>query len=318
MLADGSRRARRRRRSTPTCSGRVRGAGANFGIVTAFELEADEVGDVVFARMAFDARDAAGCSSAGAQLVEARAARADELPDHGLAAGRAPIAQLYSVYAGDDAAAAVDALTPLLGRRAACSTSRRSSCPTPRSSRRTAACTPAAGAPAIRAGLLDHVTPRSAAALMAAPARPATRRSMQLRPSAARSTTSTRQATAYAHRTQNFVVNAVGSAPRAAQPGVGRDWSPRTSTGSTSSFDTDPRPERLHDAFPGETLDRLRRLKASYDPRQRLQPELQHPARDGHRRRAGATEDLSAAEAVWQGSSPHERGRRGITTPRCS
>jgi FAD/FMN-containing dehydrogenase len=32
------------------------------------------------------------------------------------------------------------------------------------------------------------------------------------------------------------------------------------------SFDTDRRPERLHEAFPGETLDRLRRLKAQYDP----------------------------------------------------
>ena len=32
------------------------------------------------------------------------------------------------------------------------------------------------------------------------------------------------------------------------------------------SFDTDPRPERLDDAFPGETLTRLRRLKALYDP----------------------------------------------------
>ena len=32
------------------------------------------------------------------------------------------------------------------------------------------------------------------------------------------------------------------------------------------SFETDERPERLHDAFPDETLTRLRRLKARYDP----------------------------------------------------
>lgn len=32
------------------------------------------------------------------------------------------------------------------------------------------------------------------------------------------------------------------------------------------SFETDLRPERLHDAFPGETLTRLRELKARYDP----------------------------------------------------
>ncbi|MGH2949889.1 MAG: hypothetical protein ACRDPC_27115 [Solirubrobacteraceae bacterium] len=33
----------------------IRGAGGNFGIVTAFELEAHEVGNVVFSAMAFDA-----------------------------------------------------------------------------------------------------------------------------------------------------------------------------------------------------------------------------------------------------------------------
>ncbi|HWV84511.1 MAG TPA: BBE domain-containing protein, partial [Capillimicrobium sp.] len=32
------------------------------------------------------------------------------------------------------------------------------------------------------------------------------------------------------------------------------------------SFDTDRRPERLLDAFPGPTLERLRALKATYDP----------------------------------------------------
>jgi hypothetical protein len=32
------------------------------------------------------------------------------------------------------------------------------------------------------------------------------------------------------------------------------------------SFETDPRPARLHDAYPGETLTRLRRLKHRYDP----------------------------------------------------
>jgi berberine-like enzyme len=32
------------------------------------------------------------------------------------------------------------------------------------------------------------------------------------------------------------------------------------------SFETDQRPRRLHDAFPGSTLTRLRELKASCDP----------------------------------------------------
>ena len=33
-----------------------------------------------------------------------------------------------------------------------------------------------------------------------------------------------------------------------------------------SCAETDQRPQRLHDAFPGETLTRLRELKATYDP----------------------------------------------------
>jgi FAD/FMN-containing dehydrogenase len=32
------------------------------------------------------------------------------------------------------------------------------------------------------------------------------------------------------------------------------------------SFETDPRPQRLHDAFPGDTLERLQALKRRYDP----------------------------------------------------
>ena len=32
------------------------------------------------------------------------------------------------------------------------------------------------------------------------------------------------------------------------------------------SFETDQRPQRLHDSFPGQTLTRLRELKAVYDP----------------------------------------------------
>src|SRR5262249_45296193 len=37
----------------------IRGAGGNFGIVTAFELDAYPVGDVIYAYMVFDGRDSA-------------------------------------------------------------------------------------------------------------------------------------------------------------------------------------------------------------------------------------------------------------------
>ena len=37
-------------------------------------------------------------------------------------------------------------------------------------------------------------------------------------------------------------------------------------TGIYLNFETDPRPERIADAFPPRTLQRLRELKARYDP----------------------------------------------------
>lgn len=71
-------------------------------------------------------------------------------------------------------------------------------------------------------------------------------------------------ATAYAHRHQNFNVSAVGG--NADRFHAHWDELRRHLDGLYLSFETDQRPERLHDAFPGETLTRLRELKAIYDP----------------------------------------------------
>ncbi len=71
-------------------------------------------------------------------------------------------------------------------------------------------------------------------------------------------------ATAYAHRHQNFNVSSVGSRE---QP-FHAHWDQLRPhlDGLYLSFETDPRAQRLHDAFPGETLTRLRALKDRYDP----------------------------------------------------
>ena len=109
VLADGSVHARRR----PTCFWAVRGAGANFGIVTAFELEAYPVGDVVFSTMAFEA-DAAMLERWG-EVIESAPRELTSFLSVFSRRGGGNVAQLYSVYAGDDTAAATEALTPLLG-----------------------------------------------------------------------------------------------------------------------------------------------------------------------------------------------------------
>ena len=72
-------------------------------------------------------------------------------------------------------------------------------------------------------------------------------------------------ATAYAHRTQNFLLGAVGFS----LADLNRRWDTDVQSlthGRYLSGDTDTRPERLDDAFPGATLERLRALKAIYDP----------------------------------------------------
>jgi hypothetical protein len=71
-------------------------------------------------------------------------------------------------------------------------------------------------------------------------------------------------ATAYAHRHQNFNVSSVGGDARLFH--AHWDELRHHLDGLYLSFETDQRPQRLHDAFPGSTLTRLRVLKATYDP----------------------------------------------------
>jgi hypothetical protein len=71
-------------------------------------------------------------------------------------------------------------------------------------------------------------------------------------------------ATAFAHRGANFQVTALGVDRRrldALWDGMREHFD-----GIYLSFDSDPRPERVSDAFPPQTLRRLRELKARYDP----------------------------------------------------
>jgi FAD/FMN-containing dehydrogenase len=239
----------------------VRGAGGNFGIVTALELEAYEVGNVVFSSMAFEA---------GAELLERWGATIEAAPREltsflSLFAQRGgpPIAQLYSVYAGDDTTAATEALTPLLdiGRLL---DQQAQLVPYPAIVAPHGGIQAGGSVAAFRGGLLDHVTPEVARGLMGllhsgdAPM-------MQIRPVGGAVNDVDPGATAYAHRTQNFAASAVGVSVER----LNQRWDAdvlRHLDGLYISFDTDQRPERLHEAYPGDTLVRLRRLKARYDP----------------------------------------------------
>jgi hypothetical protein len=171
------------------------------------------------------------------------------------------VAQLYTVYAGD-AEPAVEALTPLLeaGRLL---DQQASLVPyyavvAPQGGLHTGSSRP----PAIRSGLIDHVTPALAHALVdILPFAPF----IQLRAVGGAVNDVDPEATAYAHRHQNFSLNALGRTLEQLNPIWDEAIAPHTD-GMYLSFNTDPRPERLAEAFPGRTLDRLRELKAVYDP----------------------------------------------------
>jgi alkanesulfonate monooxygenase SsuD/methylene tetrahydromethanopterin reductase-like flavin-dependent oxidoreductase (luciferase family) len=258
VLADGSL-VRADANSHPDLLWAVRGAGGNFGIVTALELEAYELRDVVFSTMAFEA--SAALLERWGDAIEAAPRELTSFLNL-WAQGGTPIVQLYSVYAGDDTQAAIDALTPLLDI-ARLLDQQAQLAPY------AAVVAPQGGVhaggsaePAMRAGLLHHVTPELAQAMMdLLPVAPM----MQIRSVGGAVNDVAPLATAYAHRTQSFSLNSVGARLERLNERWDATIAPHTD-GLYLSFDTDSRPERLHDAFPGETLVRLRRLKALYDP----------------------------------------------------
>ncbi|MER7840726.1 FAD-binding oxidoreductase [Streptomyces sp. NPDC096040] len=265
VLADGTS-ARADAEREPDLFWAVRGAGGNFGVVTAVELEAYETDDVVFADLVFDAGDAAALIEAwGAALEAAPRELTSFLTFMPGGPGRPPLARLAAVYAGDETRSAERALTPLSGlgpllqQRAVLA-------PYP-------ALVPVSGAAhhgqqqlrATRSGLLDHLTPDAARAV--ADALESGQVLMEQFRSVGGAVNDTDPAaTAYAHRTQNFSLLA------ATVPELERDldahWARLAPhlNGMYLSFDTRRTPEVLAQAFPEPALSRLRTLKDRYDP----------------------------------------------------
>jgi len=259
VLADG-RRVRADAEENPDLLWAVRGAGANFGIVTAVELEAYELGDVVFAIMAFDARDVAGLLEAWGERVEAAPRELTSFL-HLVARDGQPVAQLFNVYAGDDGQAAVSALAPLLEIGPVLD-QRAQLLPY-------AAVVAPQGAPhlggapqRVASGLAEHITAELAAELERG-ARGGGVGWLQIRAVGGAVNDLDPLATAYAHRSQNFSLNGIATGP-----GFAEHWAAAHAhmRGLYISFETDYSPELLAEAYPGETLARLRELKARLDP----------------------------------------------------
>ena len=272
VLADG-RIVRADASQNPDLLWALRGAGGNFGIVTAFELDAYPVSDVVYAQMLYDATDATGLLERWGKLVEAAPRELTSFLY--LSAGQRgspPVAQALTVWAGTGADtgtdAAVGALTPLLSVAPVLQQQAQLLPYAAIVAPHDATHYGSQADPLFSNGFAVHLTPELnegiAAGLRGAGLRGAATPFVAIRAVGGAVNDVDPDATAYPHRHQNFNVSSVG-----ADAGRFRaHWDELRPhlDGLYLSFETDQRPQRLHDAFPGPTLTRLRELKAVYDP----------------------------------------------------
>lgn len=264
VLADGSV-VRADAAQHPDLFWAARGAGANIGIATAFEFEVDEVGEVGFAQLAFDASDTAGFLQAwGDWVVDAPRDLTSFLLMGGPRPGQPQIAQVMAVIDSADPDTILARLqplaevAPLVGQEVRLTTYE--------AVISNAADTTHAGQgePMARSGLTGRITPefaRDAARFLESGATPF----FQIRAAGGAVHDVPADATAYGHREAEFSVSAIGS-PR---HGTNERWSELMAphmSGAYLSFETEVGPEHVAAAYPPATLERLREIKRRVDP----------------------------------------------------
>lgn len=260
VLADGSV-LRASGTENPDLFWGVRGAGANLGIVTAFEFVADPVTDVGFAQLVFDATELEDFLVDYGALVED--APRDVTPF--LLMGRPQngriYAQVMAMVDSTDPDTVIDRLQPF-ARLAPLVQQQVQLLPysavvvAPDEQHQ------GEGEPVSRSGMIEHLTPGFAADA-AALIRSGHTYFFQIRAAGGAVADVPAADTAYAHRTANFSVVAFG----ASRHRLDQIWDAMAGhfSGIYSSFETDRRPERLTEVFPEPTLTRLRELKRRYD-----------------------------------------------------
>ncbi|GAA2213702.1 hypothetical protein GCM10009850_091650 [Nonomuraea monospora] len=241
----------------------VRGAGANFGVVTAFEFEAHEGGDVGFAQLVVDATDTAGFLQRwGAAMEAAPRDLTSSLIIGQARPGQPLIAQIMAVVHSGDAETIINRLQPIAAAAPLLDHSIQV-LPYEAIMHAPHGAHDAQGEPVTRAALADHLTPELAAAAARLVASGRTY-FFQVRSAGGAASDVAPDATAYAGRSANFSLVAFGPARRALDElwdGMLHHFS-----GQYINFETDLRPERVQEAYPEPTLRRLRALKRRYDP----------------------------------------------------
>lgn len=243
----------------------VRGAGANFGIVTAFEFEVDEVGAVGFAQLTFDASDTAGFLQAwGDWVVDAPRDLTSFLIVGAGRPGQPATAHVMAVVDSDDPDTVLARLQPLADVAPLLAQDVRLTSYQAVISNAGDAGHSAEGEPTARSGLIGRVTPgfaEDAARFLESGAT----YFFQLRAVGGAVHDVPADATAFAHRSAEFSVVAFGSNRRHTNDRWNEFIAPHTS-GAYLSFETEQGDEQVEAAFLPATLARLRELKGRLDP----------------------------------------------------
>jgi hypothetical protein len=252
VLADG-RAVRADAESEPDLLWAVRGAGGNFGIVTALELDAHRLGEVVLSVMLFDGDELSPLLERWGEVVEAAPRELTSFLYALAEGGATPIVRLVNVYADDEADAAVDALEPLLEIGRPLDQQARvvpyAAVIPPHDNRHYGGQT----RPLISNGFTEHMT-AGLGAQLADGLRSRVAPCVSIRAVGGAVNDVHPAVTAFAHRHQGFNVSSVGLG--SSEDDFRAHWDglrPRLD-GLYLSFETDRRPERMHDAFPPRHL----------------------------------------------------------------
>jgi FAD/FMN-containing dehydrogenase len=240
----------------------VRGAGANFGIVTSFDFVVDEVGDVGFGQFVLDASDAAGFLERWGAAMESAPRDVTTNLIMGPPRRGQTLAQIYGVVDSSTPEVIIDrferivSVAPLLDQSVQL-------VPYAGVMNVPDAAHDGQGDPVARSGLIEHLTPAFAEAAERL-IRSGVVHFFQIRSVGGAVADVPSEDTAYAHRSANFSVVAFGSS-RSRLDAAWEELAPHFS-GLYLSFETDQRPERITEAWPPAMLARLRSLKQRYDP----------------------------------------------------
>lgn len=243
----------------------VRGAGANFGIVTSFEFEVDEVGDIGWAQLVLDASDTADfLEQWGAAIEAAPRDLTSFLIINPPRQGQPALAYVLALVDSDKPDTIISRLRPIAALAPMYDQSIVITSYADVMANAQGGDHHGQGEPVARSGLIEHITPEFAAAA-ARLIQSGVVYFFQIRSTGGAASDVSPDATAYGNRAANFSVTAFGINREHLNAFWDTEMHPHFA-GLYLSFETDQRPERIQDAFPPATLERLRALKSRYDP----------------------------------------------------